>query len=130
MKTKVFIISILLISSVAGFSQTSWEEYNYITNGLKTSIEQGLDLKKGYYFSDMQSFNYGNKKIELYKFKRTKNKTTACIVIKTMWNGGKNFYCLPTQQSEQTLINEAYNKIYTLSRETNTAIIFALNQYN
>lgn len=34
-------------------SQTTLEEYNYITKGYRIQVESGLDMKKGYEFKDL-----------------------------------------------------------------------------
>lgn len=38
------------------YSQTTQEEYNYITKGYKLQIEGGLDMKKGYSLIDLGSW--------------------------------------------------------------------------
>lgn len=44
------------LSIFTAFTQTTLEEYNYITKGYKIQQESGLDMKKGYILSDMTDF--------------------------------------------------------------------------
>ena len=55
-KTFLTIIALTLII-VTAKSQTTEEEYNYITKGYKVQLESGLDMKKGYSLKDLGDYN-------------------------------------------------------------------------
>ena len=101
MKKVLSIFSLLVISSLV-FSQTSMEEYNYVTKGLKIQKESGLDMKLGYsiqvidtlviprktnYIDGMYSAEYidandGNMYIFSKMYKNVSNiKTFVCYVV-------------------------------------------------
>lgn len=46
MKGVIILLFITLASTLS--AQTTMEEYNYLTKGLKIQIDSGLDMKKGY----------------------------------------------------------------------------------
>ena len=49
---KLTIAIMLMLCSFVLISQTTMEEYNYITKGYKIMLESGLDLKEGYEIKD------------------------------------------------------------------------------
>jgi hypothetical protein len=100
---KSIFLLVLFLFSLHSFSQTSTEEYNYVTKGLKIQMESGLDMKKGYvleamdtilkakmtdwydgaYHREKQPTDYGKAYIfkKLYKLDSENNKKFVCYVV-------------------------------------------------
>ncbi len=47
-----FLALVTILFSINGYSQTTLDEYTFITKGYKFQIEYGLDMKKGYTLKD------------------------------------------------------------------------------
>ena len=107
---KTLIIVILLISSALHcFSQTTLEEWNYITKGYKIQVESGLDMKKGYQIVFDHKQNDGSIYCEfwtLLKVNRGIGEKVAIMVI-TNYDGG-HYYCIPKMG------NDEVDKLYQL----------------
>lgn len=101
MKKITFVL--LLLSSFA-FSQVSTtnDEYNYLTKGYKIALDSGLDLKKGYGFIEVSSYNEQNYKFVFNQFIRMDTKEVCAIFVfaqSKVW--GNNYYlCIPLNNSE------------------------------
>ncbi|AEE53763.1 hypothetical protein [Haliscomenobacter hydrossis] len=50
---KQIMILVMVMAFGAVYSQTTVEEYNYVTKGYKIQVESGLDMKKGYRLVDL-----------------------------------------------------------------------------
>jgi len=126
MKKRLFLLAMCLISVVYSFGQTTNEEYNYITKGLKIQLSSGLDPKKGYEFKLVSNRDNSGKKIEIWKVIRTENKSIACLFVK-FTNFSTFFFCIPNPNSEQVIINKCYKDIYAnLGNESVTLLLFNL----
>ena len=99
---KYVIVMIGMCLSHNVFSQTTIEEYNYITKGYKIQLESGLDMKKGYEFVDIGVSDSGIRKAELKALYRTNNKTIAAYMIIYMTKGYKEYICIPHPASSMT----------------------------
>jgi len=145
MKTKklILLLFILLIgcSSDLLFSQTTQEEYNYLTKGYKDQIEKGQDMKKGYKISDLGTWNTesGKEKREcefkgLYRTGQTKPCAILMIFRRTDIPQGANFYiCIPSINAtpeiwDQTL--DFINKNFQGNDMAMKTIIWALMKFS
>jgi hypothetical protein len=96
MKNVIFLMVILFLS-VKLYSQTTLEEYNYLTKGLRIQQESGLDMKKGYELKSVDFSSLDNKKVELFKLTRTNTKNTAAYLIIFTSGSTKEYICIPTK---------------------------------
>ena len=96
MKRITFLL--LLLSSLA-YSQvsTTSDEYNYLTKGYKIAMESGLDLKKGYGFIEVSTYDDPLYSFSFNQFVRTNNNEVCAIMVSAyskLW-GNKYYYCIP-----------------------------------
>lgn len=94
------VFSIALLLSFTSFCQnTTEEEYNYMKKGYKQSLENGLDLKKGYKVEKLKTYKDGSVTVTFTLFKRD-NGTLAGTILKTENNdafgSGVNYYVIPS----------------------------------
>ena len=93
-RTGTLMFAMLLAISSIGQSTTE-TEYNYISQGLKTTEAQGLDLKAGYAFADTVEVTFKGLIITVRTLIRTRNKTIAGTSLKITEGQGKSYFCLP-----------------------------------
>jgi hypothetical protein len=102
---KTFLFLTLLVSLIS-FSQekTTNEEYNYLTEGYKISLETGADFKKGYELQKFEEDSYYAYKITYYLFIHSESKKTKAILITIVKDKDKKdkeeFLCLPMNNQE------------------------------
>lgn len=115
MKKSLFLAFFLLIVAASGISQTSIEEYNYVTRGYKVQQESGLDMKKGYEFEDLNTQTAGVRKAALKKLVKVnagKRQTAAYMVIYQKEQGPKEYFCIPNPKSEEDVLNAYWTSLY------------------
>ncbi|KAB2913524.1 MAG: hypothetical protein F9K23_17010 [Bacteroidetes bacterium] len=108
---KNIIIALLLAVSLPAISQTTQEEYNYITKGYKTQVESGLDMKKGYSFKDYGTFTIeeGKEKRQcefkgLFRDGQTKPCAVMMIFRRTdISNGAVHYICIPSSDAPEDI---------------------------
>ena len=90
---------------------TTAEEYNYIVKGYKVQLESGLDMKKGYYFSDeMFSAESDGRKIAfkgLMKDNPNQYQQRAIMATYTGKDNITHYICIPLGACSQE-IRQAY----------------------
>jgi len=106
-KFTILFIAVMLVFKA--FSQTTQEEYNYITKGYAIQISSGLDMKKGYSFGILGQweFNTNNTivKCEFKSLMRDGQKTPCAIMMivtyKGTWSNGNvtEYVCIPTKDA-------------------------------
>jgi hypothetical protein len=109
----ILLISLTFLSN-SFFSQTTLEEYNYITKGYKVQIESGLDMKKGYLFEDVYSQKSGERLAELkvlYRIKETKKEIAAYLIIYSKEGNEPEYLCVPNPKSEKEIILKYWNQL-------------------
>lgn len=145
MKNKYFSLLILLCVSYTLRAQTTDEEYNYVTKGLKIQMESGLDMKKGYeivsvdtiYYEFSNQNNYQTNSGTAYvlqKLVRTNISppTTAAHILRwgtfkftsdenanlaiSINNINNGFICIPIEKSSEEISNKYHQSILTLKR--------------
>jgi hypothetical protein len=114
----IFLVFFVLLSYSFSFAQraTTEEEYNYMTKGYKTQVEQGLDMKKNYEVVDAKSFHskVGNYEFDFIYLLRSDDKSFAGWIVKavsTIWDN-TYWYCIPVKNKD--LFNKSYSEISTL----------------
>lgn len=101
----------ILISSY--FSQTTLEEYNYITKGYAIQISSGLDMKKGYELYDHESVVAGVRTVDIKVLKRTESSETAAfMLVYQKGSNPKEYLCVPHPSSDPEVINKFWNSLY------------------
>ena len=135
MKSKFLILftSILFISNHS-LSQTTQEEYNFITKGYLVQLESGLDMKKGYSLVDLGAWglNKGDEQRNCeFKalFKQGQNKPCAVMMIykrTDISNGAAYYLCIPSSDAPSEIWQQTLTFINTYFKDneslTNTVI--------
>ena len=114
MKKILFLTTIVLFSFVAfGQVQTTQEEYNYCTKGLKAQYANGLDTKKGYTIELYEKIPAGkdsqtnkDRFLFYYLLKRDIDKKTAAIVLmigNDVSSSSTVFFCIPAFDSDSEI---------------------------
>lgn len=124
---------LILPFAISGISQTTLEEYNYVTKGVKTQIDNGLDMKKGYELEPVSQHETSSSTVTLVKLVQVENpdvrRTAAYMLIYNKLNYPEEIICIPNPNSEQMIL-EAYWKALvngsTSSEERLQHIIYLL----
>ncbi len=104
MKKYILLITILF-TSIYISGQTTEEEYNYVTKGLKIQVDAGLDMKQGYELKTVNVLNSNLKRAELGQLIRTSDKSIACYWLR-FTNFKTYYFCLPNPDSTVDMINK------------------------
>ena len=107
MKKTLFLALSLMIFALSGISQTSMEEYNYITKGYKVQQESGLDMKKGYEFEDLNTHKAGIRTASLKKLVKVnagKKQTAAYMIVYQKEQSPKEYFCIPSPKSGEDVL--------------------------
>ena len=135
-QTILTVIFALFIGTIKLFSQTTQEEYNYITKGYKVQIESGLDMKKDYTLVDLGNWGLrtGNENRECtFKALMRQGQTKPCAIMmiykRTDISNGVNWYiCIPSPDSselwDQTL--DFINENFTDNNSLQKTIVWSL----
>lgn len=102
-----------LVYTLPCASQTTLEEYNYLTKGYKMQLEGGLDMKKGYYMVDM-----GETRTEYNSFARVTEIKLLCrekdslicatlMIVKRTDTDFLKYVCVPMANSSDDIWNKA-----------------------
>jgi hypothetical protein len=112
---KKLILFALLMVSLTTFSQTTLEEYNYITKGYKIQLESGLDMKKGYSLSKVNTAKQDDRNITIYSvFKETQEAGTKLVAYMLEYEKKgkpKEYYCIPHPSSETNIKDLFFNSL-------------------
>ncbi len=93
---------LLLLGFSFSYSQTTVEEYNYVTKGYAETITKGLDLKKGYTINEVYHYTDSNYDFLFQSLTNDKTKKTSCIMViahSLVW-GNKYYLCMPISNSD------------------------------
>ena len=121
--TVMAILATIVLCSVQAFSQTTLEEYNYVTKGYKIQFEGGLDMKKGYRFEEVTQHNTKSAFLgvmrnttfkALFRDGETKPCALLCVFSKSSVRG-TDYICLPNYASSQQVWDLANQKLYSYS---------------
>ena len=126
-----FLFSLVLCTEL--YSQTTQEEYNYVTKGYKDQIEKGGDMKKGYRFVDITESSFATGSSVQRKcnfkalFKEGKNKPCAILCIYTRSdNGFTDYLCIPTHDAQKEIWDQTFQKINSYSETGANALIWGM----
>lgn len=114
-KTIIFVMTIMTLSFTC-FSQTTIEEYNYITKGYKSQvIDQGGDMKKGYELEEVDKISAGGRTAVLKKLLKVNGdqKTIAAYMIVYQKDASpKEYICVPNPTSEKEVTDAFWKVLY------------------
>jgi len=117
----IIILTVLFIEK--GFSQTTIEEYNFITTGFKLQIESGLDMKKGYQLKELCSLSTNERTAILKVLYRIDNKgvksTAAYMIIYKKKDQPSEYLCIAHPNSDAQIQNALYKSL-TKENENNS----------
>ncbi len=125
---KLLFASFFIIGSFNAKSQTTIDEYNYLTKGLEVSIENGLDIKSGYSLEKFNERKVADYHFDFYHFLKGDAKYPAAISIiaKSNVSGTTYFYCLPIDNNK--LLALFYDKVNDLDESMTTALLVAMSE--
>jgi hypothetical protein len=142
---KKFLTAVLFVSAslmpLCGVSQTTQEEYNYITKGYKVQIESGLDMKKGYSFTDLGDWGltHGTEKRRCeFKALMRSGQAKPCAILMIykrtdIENGATYYVCIPSQGSSDEIWKQTLDFINEKCRDNTllqNTIIWALMNFS
>ncbi|MCP4051719.1 MAG: hypothetical protein GY739_01430 [Mesoflavibacter sp.] len=138
MKKIIFILCALI--SITAFSQTSMEEYNYLTKGYLLDKQTGRDLKSGYRMDATippfsQNINDGKntitRKLRILKFVRTEDeKVVALLVIENREDTGyEGYICVPSILSSSEVKNLASKDFFSRAENKSSETVSAYHYY-
>ncbi len=111
---KYLILIIFILVTFASRSQTTNQEYNYITKGYKIQVESGLDPKSEYIFKDFGTFSSLARSCQFIGLYRKKSgKLAGTMAIFNDLNGRKYYFCIPAKGSSEELFYD-YKKSLSL----------------
>ncbi len=138
---KVMRVIFLILLPFAGHSQTSWEEYNYITGGdnpkggLYRVKAEGADMKIGYNLelAHPEFRLMGDKNewwsVTLYHFKKGLLKKGLVVETKDSW-GNRRYLCIPASGSASDIIKKSQLDIQNVGTVWDEAILLALARFS
>ena len=136
-KTLIFALLFALLSH-SSQSQTTLEEYNYITGGdnyqggLYRVYAEGADIKKGYKLEpaiaeSKVTFGGGWKSVKIHFFK--KDAVNKAFVLETNDNGGgRRFLCIPAPGSSEDIWNRAFSQFSGADERWKLTFLWALSK--
>lgn len=133
---RLLLLTAIVLMSVAGFSQTTQEEYNYATKGLKAQYANGLDMKQGYtlteYLKTETGANYGGKPIlSAYHLLKKNDKICAIIFVYgvSLTDQSSVFYCIPSFNASSDIWEQYYKSISDSKIPAHLAQNFKITAY-
>ena len=102
---KLFLIAFLVMPFLA-FSQTTLEEWNYITKGYKIQKESGLDMKKGYNFVFDKKQSEGKTEVQFYFLQKNVTKENVAIMVFCPYSNA--YFCIPKLGNKD--VNDLFQK--------------------
>jgi hypothetical protein len=118
--TMKLLTALLLIVSFSVKAQTTQEVYNYISAGYKTTLQQGLDFKKGYAYKELIKGGEftGTLSNSRYQFsyrifyKENEPNNTLAFMVVLLKNGSvEDVFCLPSYGSDQSFFNKFWGDV-------------------
>lgn len=123
---------------------TTLKEYNYVTKGYATQIEQGLDILKGYYFWDWGTYGINTIEEEINietkdLSKEISNDTNGIqvievatmIIINNIQNDYKKYLCIPNSRiyASSDLWTKYFDELKYLNQNYILALTWSLSHF-
>lgn len=123
---RTVLATVLLAIGVISYSQTTMEDYNFLTKGLKITLENGLEMKSSYNLQEVTSFKNEETKLVLFNFYKAADQTqepSALSLIAVREDGERVYLCLPLTTSDDEIINLCYNDLRQKLTKSELALI-------
>lgn len=130
MNMKNLLLIVLSIVSFSLLSQTTQEEYNYLTKGYKIQIESGLDMKSGYSLQAITTHSVGPRVTEfLGLYRDGENVPCATLMIYTHQNTGfKRYLCIPSFDADPKIWNQYLMSFNEFNGEARLAVVWGVSK--
>jgi hypothetical protein len=129
---KKLILFALLMVSLTTFSQTTLDEYNYVTKGYKIQLESGLDMKKGYSMVKVGGSYTEERKATFYRFNkqgttRGQARLVAYMIEYDRKGKPKEYYCVPHKDSEKEIKSLFFQSLNTPNADNSAKLLLFVN---
>lgn len=123
-----------LFLSTTLFSQTTLDEYNYVTKGYLIQRESGLDMNADYSVTYVGAHNRGVQCCILYALYRSDHTIAAYMVEYLRTDTSQHtFYCFPHPSSDQSVKDLFWSSLVPDQAENYSEdlqmILFTINQF-
>lgn len=125
MKKIIFFLFATVTFSLTAISQTTTEEYNYVTKGYKTQIDGGLDMKKGYTLEDVDDASAGGRNATLKRLVKTtggQRKIAAYMIIYQKDGSPKEYICVPNANSNKEVTDAFWYSLYNSNTDSSSKL--------
>ncbi len=131
---KLFLLLFIMASGLA-YSQTTQDEYNYMTKGWLSMQQQGMGMKNGYATADKGKYvlEYGgyNLEVSVLSLNRTADNSNAgfIVMVHDTKKNNTQYFGIPAQNSDQGIWNQTLTSIRTVYAKDQTgyeAIMYAM----
>lgn len=123
---RTVLATVLLAIGIISYSQTTMTDYNFLTKGLKITLENGLEMKSNYNLQEVTSFKNEDTKLVLFNFYKTADQTqepSALSLIAVREDGERVYLCLPLTTSDDEIISLCYNDLRQKLTKSELALI-------
>ncbi len=136
MKPTIVFLAATFLINIYSFGQnvkqpapTTEDEYNYVTKGYEMQTSSGLDMKKGYHFTDMFERKQGNYLFTgKYLVRESANEVAAIMVIAKSDVSRKTYYiCIP--YNNEQLVSRYWADLSAWDKPITTAYTQVLTLY-
>lgn len=114
---QLILLAVAFLATAALYAQTTLEEYNYIVKGYQIQVENGLDMKKGYQFTDLNDVSVGSggtiRTMNVKALYRS-GETTPCAIMIIYHRPNINppvYVCVPHYKSSSEIWKMCYDHI-------------------
>lgn len=134
LKMKKLLLLFTVFISIQTFSQTTAEEYTWVTKSYIRVLTEGADIKRGYEISDLisspaQTSGWGNENQFTFKnFKKENSSEIKAVIIIHYFNKvAKTVYCIPLANSDKSLWQSFYSNIDLLAGNQKTLLLYCIS---
>jgi hypothetical protein len=129
MKAFLFISILMLFYSIA-HTQTSQEEYNFITKGYRFTIDYGLDMKKGYSIKSLKKYELSSAcTSSISGLFRNKSGNLAGYLVKIKDGTFEKDICIPTERSTDDIWKQYDYMLQSLPIATQRYVTVTLSRF-
>ena len=128
-KNKKFVCIVIICFFSCFFSptitkcQTTLEEYNYLTKGIKIQLENGLDMKKGYSLEEVDKARFEVRSAVLSRLTRSDSKIAAYLLrYQKDENSVVEYYCIPHPKSTQGIKDLFFESLKPTNFDVNSKL--------
>lgn len=125
---KIILLLLLSVGSIA-FSQTTADEYKYMTKGYAVALSSGLDLKKGYTVTEVYKTEYSSYSFSFRSLVRESDNTLAGIIIVARSSSWGNTYYLGLPFGDALLYGYYRNDVLAWDASMTDAYALASSEF-